>query len=528
MAFQSTLTYGRSLPAEICLMICEILDKRALASLTVVCKAWKHLANGPLWRTLPSLTPLLRLFPEDSREKKTNLRNDVTIGRALTAQDWDLVLTRSRLVRAIDADIVPEIRFLQVCYNATIVDALSACPLPSSFLPRLVRLVLPSNAFAVATNKAEAAYLTLLSPHIRTFGISGPRTNYLSGRAAEWDTLSLERIVRSCPKVSHLFVGARIPEGTLYLALETWTCLNAVRVKVSEHSDCENILKALRQLPALRSVEIDLGDVNEAVEVPSACNESPSLEELALIGATSSWCCAIMHFFGIRHLKSLRLLCMAVEHRGPDYTDEELVEELQDVMQYIGSEGSTVLTHVEVEFDNKETKLHFGFLSPFAPLSGLEHLTLAGGASDIDDANCDEFARWWPRLKSFHLKASREFDECVGCTLNALLPFAEHCPDLQSLMLPINAIKTPPLIHRPLRHHSLTSLNVRRGAEIKNHRQVALFLYEIFPNLEELWPSEEGSDEDMYVKDPEDEMWYLVREAINIMGMKDGGVSYLV
>ncbi|KAI5825990.1 hypothetical protein K523DRAFT_395970 [Schizophyllum commune Tattone D] len=490
MAFQSTLTYGRSLPAEICLMICEILDKRALASLTAVCKAWKHLANGPLWRTLPSLTPLLRLFPEDSRTRTRFLSDNVTIRRALTAQDWDLVLTRSCLVKAIDEDIVPEIRYLRVCYDATIVDALSACPLPS--------LILPSNAFAIATNKAEAVYLTLLSPHIRTFGSSGPRTNYLSGRAAEWDTLSLERIVRFCPKVSHLFVGARIPEGTLYLALETWTCLNAVRVKVSEHFDCEHILKALHQVPALRSV-------------PSAYNESPPLEELALIGATSSWCCAIMHCFGIRHLKSLRLLCMAVEHLGPDYTDEELFEELQDV-----------------EFDNKETKLHFGFLSPFAPLSGLEHLTLAGGASDIDDANCDDCARWWPRLKAFHLKASRKFDECVGCTLNALLPFAEHCPDLQSLVLPINATKTPPLIYRPLRHHSLTYLNVRRGAKIKNHRQVALFLYEIFPNLEDLWPSEEGSDEDMYVKDPEDEIWYLVREAINIMRMKDVGVSYLV
>ncbi|KAL1665983.1 hypothetical protein GGF50DRAFT_125994 [Schizophyllum commune] len=452
MAFQSTLTYGRSLPAEICLMICEILDKRALASLTAVCKAWKHLANGPLWRTLPSLTPLLRLFPEDSRTRTRFLSDNVTIRRALTAQDWDLVLTRSCLVKAIDEDIVPEIR-----------------------------LILPSNAFAIATNKAEAVYLTLLSPHIRTFGISGPRTNYLSGRAAEWDTLSLERIVRFCPKVSHLFVGARIPEGTLYLALETWTCLNAVRVKVSEHFDCEHILKALHQVPALRSVEIGLGDVYEAVEVPSAYNESPPLEELALIGATSSWCCAIMHCFGIRHLKSLRLLCMA------------LFEELQDVMQYIGCESSTVLTHVE-------------------------HLTLAGGASDIDDANCDDFARWWPRLKAFHLKASRKFDECVGCTLNALLPFAEHCPDLQSLVLPINATKTPPLIYRPLRHHSLTYLNVRR----------ALFLYEIFPNLEDLWPSEEGSDEDMYVKDPEDEIWYLVREAINIMRMKDVGVSYLV
>lgn len=255
MAFQSTLTYGRSLPAEICLMICEILDKRALASLTAVCKAWKHLANGPLWRTLPSLTPLLRLFPEDSRtrtrflsdnvvraicglSRMPDLRHDLqTIRRALTAQDWDLVLTRYCLVKAIDEDIVPEIRYLRVCYDATIVDALSACPLPSSFLPRLDRLILPSNAFAIATNKAEAVYLTLLSPHIRTFGISGPRTNYLSGRAAEWDTLSLERIVRFCPKVSHLFVGARIPEGTLYLALETWTCLNAVRVKVSEHFD---------------------------------------------------------------------------------------------------------------------------------------------------------------------------------------------------------------------------------------------------------------------------------------------------
>ncbi|KAL1676244.1 hypothetical protein EV122DRAFT_292027 [Schizophyllum commune] len=525
MAFQSNLTYGRSLPAEICLMICEILDKRALASLTAVCKAWKHLANGTLWRTLPSLTPLLRLFPEDSRTRTRYLSDGVKFIRTLTVQDWDLVLTRSCLVKAIDADMVPEIRFSKVCYDATVVEALSACPLPSSFLPGLNWVILPYDAFSSAENKAEAAYLALLSPHIRTFGIS---EHYMSGAKNERDIVSLEKIVRACPSVSYFFVNALIPEKTLYLALESWTCLDAVQVTVPAHSDCGRILKALSNLPALRSVQLYLDDVHQAVEMPSLSQESPRLEALTLTAATSSLCCVIMQYFGIRHLKSLRLWCMAVEHLGPEYTDESLFEEIQQVMQYIGSNGSASLTHVEVELDNQETELAFAFLSPLVPLSGLEHLTLAGGASNINDANCDNFAHWWPRLKAFHLKASRRFDKCVGCTLNALLPFAEHCPDLQSLTLPINATASPPLTHQPLENVSLVCLDVLQGAKIKNHRQVALFLYDLFPNLEEVRQSKEESDEEEDPVTSQEMNWYAVQEAINIMREKDEGNPNLV
>ncbi|KAI5886808.1 uncharacterized protein SCHCODRAFT_02590127 [Schizophyllum commune H4-8] len=525
MAFSSTLTYGRSLPAEICLMLCEMLDKHTLSSLTVLCKAWRDLANGPLWRTLPSLTPLLKLFPEDSRARTRFFSDDVKFIRTLTAQDWDLVLTRSCLVKAIDANMVPEIRFSQRRYNDSVAEALSACPLPSTFLPRLNWLVLPYDAFA-PTNKSEAAYLTLLSPQIRTFGISN---RFLSGKNTEWDISSLDKIVRACPKVSRLSFGVLVPEQALCPALGSWTCLNAVQVKVPEHSDCGRILEALYNLPALRSVALYLYNVKQAVEMPSASNESPPLEALTLTAATSSLCCAIMQYFGIRHMKSLRLWCMGVEHLGPEHTDEALFEEIQQVMQYIGSNGSANLSHVEVELDNQETELAFELLSTLAPLSGMEHLTLSGGASDINDADCETFARWWPSLRIFHLKASRRFDECVGCTLDALLPFAEHCPDLQSLTLPINATKSPPLIRQPLENSSLTCLDVLHGAEIMNHRQVALFLYELFPNLEEIRLSKEESDDEEKAETSwQEKDWYAVQEAINVMRDKDEGVTYLV
>ena len=76
-----TLDYGRGIPAEICLNIAERADTRALYSLSLVSKAWFAIADEHLWSSLPSLLPLLKLFPEDSRDTGMAFRRVSTVVR---------------------------------------------------------------------------------------------------------------------------------------------------------------------------------------------------------------------------------------------------------------------------------------------------------------------------------------------------------------------------------------------------------------------------------------------------------------
>ena len=68
MVTASTLYNGRALPDEIRLAIGNNADRQTLCSLSLVSKAWMAVTNELVWRSLPSLSPLLGLFPDDSRE----------------------------------------------------------------------------------------------------------------------------------------------------------------------------------------------------------------------------------------------------------------------------------------------------------------------------------------------------------------------------------------------------------------------------------------------------------------------------
>ncbi|KAI5886810.1 uncharacterized protein SCHCODRAFT_02590132, partial [Schizophyllum commune H4-8] len=70
----------------------------------------------------------------------------VLFRRALDKHDWDPVLRRSRHVKVIDADLPNA----EMHYDRTTLEALAACPSPSSFLPAFKTLILPDNIFSSA------------------------------------------------------------------------------------------------------------------------------------------------------------------------------------------------------------------------------------------------------------------------------------------------------------------------------------------------------------------------------------------
>ncbi|KAI4526934.1 hypothetical protein K525DRAFT_187990 [Schizophyllum commune Loenen D] len=375
-------------------------------------------------------------------------------------------------------------------YDRTTLEALAACPSPLSFLPALKTLILPDDIFSSAKDIAEAVYPTLLSPRLASFGILQRVSN---GRTFDWDPPLLEGISRACPKVARLSIDVMQLVGRF---------------------DLSHILGILRGLPNLLSLEIDLKGASAELTDPPIHNACSLLQELTVSDTGALLAFAITRWFGIRHLRLLRLQYI----QGRYMSDTDMLE----MMQYIGSQGSSTLSHVEFRLaDGYDCELSPECLSPLSSFRDMRYLAISGYDSLLTEADYSDCARWWPELRTFELDVTRD-DGCIRCSLEVLLVFAEHCPHLNSLTVPLDAIKTPPAIPQSLRHLSLLSLDVLEGAEINDLRQVALFLYNLFPNLETVATSFREEPNEYYDYGM---CWFAVSEIVNVLRMvKERGV----
>ncbi|KAL1703633.1 hypothetical protein EV121DRAFT_280986 [Schizophyllum commune] len=340
------------------------------------------------------------------------------------------------------------------------------------------------------THIAEAVYPTLLSPRLASFGILQRVSN---GRAFDWDPPLLEGISRACPKVARLSIDVMQLVGRV---------------------DLSHILGILRGLPSLLSLEIGLRGASAELTDPPIHKACSLLQELTVSDMGALLAFAITRWFGIRHLQLLRLLYI----QGRWLSDTDML----DMMQYIGSQGSSTLSHVEFRLaDGYDCELSPECLSPLSSFRDMRYLAISGYDSLLTEADYSDCARWWPELRTFELDVTRD-DRCIRCSLEVLLVFAEHCPHLNSLTVPLDAIKSPPAIPQSLRHLSLLSLDVLEGAEINDLRQVALFLYNLFPNLETVATSFREEPNEYYDYGM---CWFAVSEIVNVLRMvKERGV----
>ncbi|KAI5886811.1 uncharacterized protein SCHCODRAFT_02590134 [Schizophyllum commune H4-8] len=329
----------------------------------------------------------------------------------------------------------------------------------------------------------QAVYPTLSSPHLGAFGIS----HASGGHGFDWDTPLLEGISRACPKVSRLTLD--------------------VVIKLAAQFDLSLILGILRGLPSLLSLEIDLWRARAEITDPPVHDASSLLQELIVTDTDALLAFAIMRWFGIRHLRLLRLL--RIEGR---YTRDA---DMLAMMRYIGSQGSSTLSHVEFRLASGYCDISPEYVFPLSSFRNMRYLAISGYDSLFTEADYNDCARWWPELRTFELDVTRG-DLCEPCSLQVLISFAEHCPQLKYLTVPLDAVESPLVIPQSLRHLSLLSLDVLEGANINDLREVALFLYNLFPNLEVVATSFREEPNEYY---DHGTRWFAVSEIVNVLRM---------
>ena len=131
-------------------------------------------------------------------------------------------------------------------------------------------------------------------------------------------------------------------------------------------------------------------------------------------------------------------------------------------------------------------------LRPLLAFPNLEYVWINACISfeNMDNTLIHDMACAWPHLRELDLGSTSCWGLPSQVTLEGLLQFCEHCPELCSLGLTMNASATAPLPHMPesqsanLHMEALQVGNSRTGIEQVN--AVARFLRRIYPNLHHL------------------------------------------
>ncbi|KAJ6541062.1 hypothetical protein DFH09DRAFT_1322913 [Mycena vulgaris] len=127
-------------------------------------------------------------------------------------------------------------------------------------------------------------------------------------------------------------------------------------------------------------------------------------------------------------------------------------------------------------------------LRPLLVLTNVSRVCLAPPVGiDLDNEIVLELAQAWPHLKSLRFGASDYAHVPSRVTLDGLLPFAEHCPHLYLLQIPLDASVVPAWADQTTRqkritHKRLTTLRLMR-LPILVPLAVAGYLSSIFPKL---------------------------------------------
>jgi hypothetical protein len=138
--------------------------------------------------------------------------------------------------------------------------------------------------------------------------------------------------------------------------------------------------------------------------------------------------------------------------------------------------------------DSLEGMLTTDSIQPLLSFAELTEVTVvAGHGIDLDDAFLKRLALAWPRLQKLDLSPGCQSARYVPqITLNGLIPLAQYCPKLSSLVLVLNATETNPYTKdKPgggIANTSLVDLNVVESP-ISSPSGVASFLSAIFPSL---------------------------------------------
>ncbi|TRM64476.1 hypothetical protein BD626DRAFT_400790 [Schizophyllum amplum] len=483
------------IPAEIQDIICHNLtfQRKDLLHLSRVCRHWHAVAEAVAWETVDELETLLRLMPRDAWEGASVYTGvmTVTLKRQPTASDWEPVLTKAGYVKTLCLDFVSQDLQWSIVRD----------PPPRSLFPALRELSI-DDSFEHEMFDIESHFMAVLVP---------PTLSILRITSTYQDVCSdAASILECCCRESITTVHVNNQDyneqerdigfewytlGDLMDALQLCPRLSHVSLKLRLDKDPRLFIR-LSESPALVSMNIDLGgdDRLQGWLEGGAPKYPPSrfsaLRHLHIDGGS------FFDAMSIIALPAQKAPCRKMEaiyvHAGHEDESGALQLLVEDINKWC---DASTLRKVQIERaewgeEIQEWPLVYEHIEPLTKFRGLTHVRMGGGmdGTRVTDVNCEAMARAWPELKELSVSVVAVHETGTACTLEALVPFARHCPRVQFLHLPLNAISIPEAVQPTASHPAAPralddylKICVSYGA-IADPHAVARFLCKLFPH----------------------------------------------
>ncbi|KAF8207595.1 hypothetical protein K438DRAFT_2078157 [Mycena galopus ATCC 62051] len=466
-------------------MIFGFLDHASNVSNASVCKRWSEIALDTLWRDLDDL---YRLFGILKPLRPTVTGDPGSPHAFLTppdADDWRRLEKYSRRVRRLTYQVDPE-RPRSIC--PTVFEDVARTRVTLSILPGIHTLV---------WDAAPSLAVIFMQPTVKHF------TLWLPESIAPDSHLPFFRdVVSRMPNLTTLDIRSVVPmhsiEPSMVFLLQNLTKLR--KVVLPRFSVTTHIAQTLQHLEDLGTVEFQYGSEHgcgdpsdtEVFKPTLTMGAFPSLFDWSLTCSVED-CASIMR----QSSAPTNLTALYVDSRLMESPAavHELLTVLAQTCQLLESLGIITLVNDTEPLQAladvpTEERINYSTLRPVQDFPNLTIFEITHQYPlDLKLADLEQLARSWPSLRKLVLNNEPVVSNECPLTLEALIPFAKYCPELEQLGLFINAstadlpsnyqLDLPPSYRsRPfvkLRRLSMgVSLIVEAGA-------VALFLSQICP-----------------------------------------------
>ena len=304
----------------------------------------------------------------------------------------------------------------------------------------------------------------------------------------------LVKLQESCPYLSHLQLNADVAPFSSIIVSAMSTAIRSfmhlVSVRTGSLPITDQAFYHLAELPHLEAINVRIPDtITEASFRRSRFGEIfPGLREARFIHPSS--------------LGIISLLVQRIHSPRLDIISAELFKKalilVDDIMTFfsivVSKNNAERIKELGIEASIEPTpegRFNEQHLEPLFALRSLVTLKLHLRCRfDLDDAALGRAAKAWPSIRVLDLGPGSVRNDSRVPTLAALVPFAQHCPELQKLGFALDAdLSRVPSELRDSQagiaaciQQKLTLLKVGR-ARISDPRGVASFLLDVFPQL---------------------------------------------
>ncbi|KAJ7083484.1 hypothetical protein C8R44DRAFT_862465 [Mycena epipterygia] len=447
---------------EVLQVICDHMSRRNLVSLSRTCRALRDPALDSIWHTQTSLVPLLKCLPPHIWQEISECKRRVlSIRHPITPDDWRRVQMYSYRVKnlaiegaELDADFF---RALEISIPGSFLlpnlRSLSWTVEDAGIFP-FCRLLLPPTLVSVNVVLQDCtpdlslfSTLRISHPHLTDIHVDVPTSSssihIVSNAICGWkfikkltvttlDELALVHIA-GLPALEDLQLQSYIPPVSAQ-RLSTLIPVHAFpKLRLLEiHAD--TIISAFSLIARIASVQLEELHITTTRCAPSSVWKAAFL---ALARLPSS-----------QHLTSLSLCQRTNSSPIPaDVIDRYI----------LGPETVAPLLRL-VNLINLSLQPFFGL--------------------DLDDETIHQMAAAWPYLETLELGGERAMPRPPRATLRCLIYLAEHCVNLNSLQIAVDATDPVPRLSRPRKtkpRNALTYLNTG-PSPITSPALVAAFL----------------------------------------------------